>query len=285
MHNILDDPMQVLDIMREIADTEIMSRFRDLSDADISEKSPGDLVTVADQASEQAFGRILPSLIPGSQILGEEGYEVDPMTLQALAGDAPVWIVDPVDGTFNFAHGKSPFTVIVALVEQCETIAGWILDPLTREAVWAIKGEGAFQQADKGADPADIDRSVKDYGATKMTAGVKLRKRLERAANELTDTLMPNVVDRYRCVGREYMDITLGEIDHARYGSKLKPWDHAAGCLIVRECGGRADHIGSQAPYTPAPDISWRTIGVTGDAAHWESWHALVSKADSYIQN
>lgn len=283
MHNILDDPLVVLDIMRDVAEAEIMSRFRALGDDDISEKSPGDLVTIADQESERAFTERLPSLIPGSQILGEEGYEANPATLQALAGDDPVWIVDPVDGTFNFAHGKSPFTVIVALVQHRETKAGWILDPLTGEAVWSVKDEGAYAVTDTKSAPTQISRAAKSYSETKLTAGIKLRKRFERAANEIENATLPTIVERYRCVGREYMDIALGTIDHARYGSKLKPWDHAAGCLIVRECGGRADHIDSQEPYKAEPDIGWRTIGITGQSDHWDDWHTLVRQADSYL--
>lgn len=283
MQNVLEDPQHVLGIMREVADNEIMSRFRALGDEDISEKAPGDLVTVADQESERAFGERLPSLIPGSRILGEEGFEANPDTLQALASGDPVWIVDPVDGTFNFAHGKPPFTVIVALVQDRETKAGWILDPMTGEAVWAIAGHGAHTVTDINAKPTPIKRANSDYRATKLTAGIKLRKRFERAAEEMDEATLPTIVERYRCVGREYMDIALGIIDHARYGSKLKPWDHAAGCLIVRECGGRADHIDSQTPYTAEPDIAWRTIGITGNANHWNDWRALVSKADSYL--
>jgi fructose-1,6-bisphosphatase/inositol monophosphatase family enzyme len=283
MRHVLNDPIRVLDLMRDIADAEIMSRFRSLADTDISEKAPGDLVTIADQESERAFGERLPTLIPGSRILGEEGYEANPDTLLALKDEEPVWIVDPVDGTFNFAHGKSPFTVIVALVQNQETLAGWILDPLSGDAVWAVKGEGAYQISENGSAPSDIIREIKPYSDTKLTAGIKLRKRFERAAEDLSGTALPSVVERYRCVGREYMDIALGIIDHARYGSKLKPWDHAAGCLIVRECGGRADHIGNQTPYTAEPDISWRTIGITGNADHWDDWRTLVQRADSYI--
>ena len=282
MRNILNDPSSVLDIMRDVAETEIMSRFRLLANDDISEKSPGDLVTIADKESERAFGERLPSLIPGSQLLGEEGYEADPETLKVLGGDAPVWIVDPVDGTFNFAHGKSPFTVIVALVQDRKTKAGWILDPLTGEAVWAVKDAGAFSIDQKNAIPTLINREARRYANTKLTAGMKLRKRLERAAEAIGGATLPGVVERYRCVGREYMDIALGTIDHARYGGKLKPWDHAAGCLIVRECGGRADHIDNQTPYTAEPDITWRTIGITGNADHWNDWHTLVSRADSF---
>lgn len=283
MRNVLDDPIRVLDIMRDVAETEIMSRFRRLTDDDISEKAPGDLVTVADQESERALAMYLPPLIPDSQVLGEEGYESDPDTLLALKDDNPVWIVDPVDGTFNFAHGKSPFTVIVALVLKQETLAGWILDPLSGDAVWAVKGDAAYQTSEKNSASSNIIRGIKPYADTKLTAGIKLRKRFERAANEMNGIPLPSIVERYRCVGREYMDIALGILDHARYGSKLKPWDHAAGCLIVRECGGRADHIENQMPYTVEPNIAWRTIGITGNADHWDDWRALVEQADSYI--
>lgn len=283
MRGILEHPTHVLDIMRDVAEAEIMSRFRDLTDADISEKAPGDLVTVADHESERAFAQHLPSLIPGSRIVGEEGYEANPDTLLSLADDDPVWIVDPVDGTFNFAHGKSPFTVIVALVHHRETKAGWILDPLTGEAVFAIEGIGAFGVDGKGGTPVQLARHSVAFSDTKLTAGMKLRKRFERAVSELDNMTLPTIVERYRCVGREYMDIALGTLDHARYGSKLKPWDHAAGCLIVRECGGRADLIDDETPYQATPNISRRTVGVTGNSDHWDTWRSLVQQADRYL--
>ena len=98
MQNILDRPEQVLSIMRDVAADEILPCFNKLNAADISEKKPGDLVTIADKASEEALRKRLSALLPGSVLIGEEDFESNPKSLQRVAGEAPVWIVDPVDG-------------------------------------------------------------------------------------------------------------------------------------------------------------------------------------------
>src|SRR5258706_1538626 len=103
-------------IIREVARTEIVPRFRMLRAGDIREKSPGNLVTAADMASEAALTRRLGEILPGAVVLGEEAAAEDEGLFGLLAGDAPVWIIDPVDGTINFAHGRPGFAVIVALV-------------------------------------------------------------------------------------------------------------------------------------------------------------------------
>ena len=95
----------------------------------------------------------------------------------------------------------------------------------------AVAGEGAVY------GPNDALATIQAPGTTAfadttMTAGIKLRHRLEQAADEM-EVALPTIVERYRCVGREYMDIANGTLDMARYGGRIKPWDHAAGCLIV----------------------------------------------------
>jgi fructose-1,6-bisphosphatase/inositol monophosphatase family enzyme len=278
MQNIFDKPEQILDIMRTVADEEILPRFQKLEAADISEKKPGDLVTIADKESEAALRRYLGDILPGSVVIGEEGFETDPKSLQLIADAAPVWIVDPVDGTHNFAHGKQPFTVIVALVKDGKTVAGWIIDPLAGDAVWAMAGAGSWQQSASGA-VSQIARKNKSMTASTMTAGSKLQNRITRAASELSSD-MPQLVARYRCVGREYMDIAQGSLDMARYGGVLKPWDHAAGCLIVREAGGQADNIAIGTPYQATPTLSAQSLGVVGDTAHWPAFLRLIKRAD-----
>lgn len=279
MRDILEQPERILNYMREIAAVEIMPRFQMLASHEIMEKKPGDLVTVADHASEAAFRRALPSLVPWSVVLGEEGYEADPKSLRMLNDTAPVWIVDPVDGTHNFAHGLSPFTVIVALVKEGETRGGWIIDPLADDAVWAVHGGGACYAATADGETMRLAAQARPFADTTMTAGEKLKKRLERAAAELNSPL-PGIVERYRCVGREYMDIAHGQLDFARYGGRLKPWDHAAGCLIVREAGGRADMVESEMPYTVGGELPTQSIGIAGDHALWAPFRRLVKHAD-----
>ncbi|GAA2751583.1 hypothetical protein GCM10010440_64410 [Kitasatospora cinereorecta] len=100
------DVSEVDRIVREVAEQEIVSRFGRLVAGEIAEKAPGDLVTVADRAAEEALTARLTALLPGSAVVGEEAVSADPGVLKALDGPDPVWIVDPIDGTHNFVAGN-----------------------------------------------------------------------------------------------------------------------------------------------------------------------------------
>src|SRR5258708_31980721 len=137
------DCEKVRRLIVEVADAEVMPRFEKLKTGDISEKSPGDFVTVADVASEQRLTPALRDLLPGSLVVGEEAVAADPAVLALLDGDAPVWVVDPIDGTANFAAGIPMFAIMVALIRRGETLAAWIHDPLKRATATALAGGGA----------------------------------------------------------------------------------------------------------------------------------------------
>ena len=96
------DMSEVDRLVRLVAEREIIPRFGHLRSADIKEKAPGDLVTVADQAAEIALGEGLTAILPGSVVVGEEAVSANPDVLKRLDDDAPVWIVDAIDGTHNF---------------------------------------------------------------------------------------------------------------------------------------------------------------------------------------
>ena len=135
---------RVAQALAEVAEQEIMPRWRNLAAGDVREKTgPNDLVTVADEAAEHALAARLPDLLPGSIMIGEESVEKDRGLLDVLKGDQPVWIVDPVDGTKNFAEGSDRFGVMVALVERDVTIAAVIYEPVTGRALMAEAGGGA----------------------------------------------------------------------------------------------------------------------------------------------
>ena len=121
---IIPDTEQVAQIIREVAAAEVMPRFRKLADHEISQKrNPGDLVTIADIESERRLTKELTRLAPGTVVVGEEGADADPSLLLALEGDRPTWLVDPVDGTANFAKGKDCFAVIVGYCQGGKTLA------------------------------------------------------------------------------------------------------------------------------------------------------------------
>ena len=140
------DVETIAGFIRETAAQAILPRFRQLRQEDIREKKPGDFVTIADLEAEQMLTERLLAAMPGSVVLGEEAAAKDPARLALLAGEAPVWVIDPIDGTANFARGEPGFAVILALVERAEVRAGWIYDPLGDTMVLAERGSGAWSQ-------------------------------------------------------------------------------------------------------------------------------------------
>ncbi len=265
---MVPDNADVISIIRRVAAEEILPRFRALGSADAWEKKAGDVVTIADIEAEKRLAADLTALLPGSVVVGEEGTEADPAVLSALGGSDPVWVVDPVDGTRNFAVGNPCFAVIVALCAGGETVAGWILDPVTDEAVWARPGQGAWmgERRLRVADPVPIE---------------KMRGSVWRKVRERLGPTFPGRFQRLGCVGREYMDLGRGTLHFARYGGKLKPWDHAAGVLLHAEAGGFNALMDGKQPYRAGPDLREGTLLMAPDEAGWDALHAALTKRGS----
>ncbi len=133
----------VSNILKEVAETCVMPVFG-RREANPREKSPGEWVTEADSAGEAFLERALSSLIPGSLVVGEEAVSADPRVLGQLASDGDVWLIDPLDGTSNFAQGLPPFALMVALIRHGNTVASWILDPVTNQFSISEKGSGSW---------------------------------------------------------------------------------------------------------------------------------------------
>lgn len=251
-----------------------MPRFRNLAANEISQKRhPRDLVTIADIEAERCLSALLGNLCPGSAVVGEEGAEANAGILKALSDQAPVWLLDPVDGTTNYATGKPCFAVIVAYCAQGETIAGWIHDPIADVTLWAAAGEGAW------LDDGSSCRLV--HVAASRRIGDMAGSLSPRAASQLQGKLAgsgggsPRVV-RYGCVGREYIDLGQGVLSFAQY-TRLKPWDHAAGVLIHHEAGGFSALRPSRSPYQAMPYIVEETLLLAPDEAAWRNLDELLN--------
>ncbi|MEZ5669243.1 MAG: inositol monophosphatase [Alphaproteobacteria bacterium] len=236
------DPQTVAAIVREVAETVVLPRFRALEAHEIHEKGPGDLVTIADRESEAALARRLTDLLPGSLVVGEEAAAADGSVLAHLSDDRPVWVIDPVDGTHNFAHGDPTFALILALVEGGATRRGWIYLPIDREMAIAEQGGGAWIDGSRMAvdQPERLDALVGGVTyslfAPMPRETVKARCAAFRQCRNL------------RCAGREYVDMSRGR-RHFSFMKNLKPWDHAAGVLMHREAGGYAARAADETPY------------------------------------
>jgi fructose-1,6-bisphosphatase/inositol monophosphatase family enzyme len=248
------DVQRVVDLMRETAAAELLPRFRNLAKEDIRHKRPGDVVTVADIAAEQHLASRLAKILPGVPVVGEEAVEKDAGLLELIGRPSEsCWIVDPLDGTSNFAAGRDRFAMIVCLVHDAETVGGWILDvPSGRMAV-ARKGRGVTLD---GATVACLPRRHPPSGYI----GFKMRKEVDRQLSPEQRRALGSL-SSLNCAGREYLEILAGKRDFSLY-RRTKPWDHAAGALMVTEAGGIAVRFDG-APYGPAGGMESGIITAT----------------------
>ncbi|MBC7308315.1 MAG: hypothetical protein H5T80_15620 [Dietzia sp.] len=139
------DVERVVDEVREAATCFLRPEFRALTTADIWEKSPGEVVTVADQECESALSARLCAAVPGSVVIGEEAAAESPTLLRHLSGERPVWLLDPLDGTGAFAAGSPDYGVMAALVVNSETVLGIIHQPEHSRTFVAEQGAGACE--------------------------------------------------------------------------------------------------------------------------------------------
>jgi fructose-1,6-bisphosphatase/inositol monophosphatase family enzyme len=230
---------QLAAILREAAIAEIVPRFRRLEvDAIRTKTSATDLVTDADENAERMIRERLAEFAPGALIVGEEAVSADPGLLDALDHAEFAVVVDPVDGTANFAAGLPLFAVMAAVVHNGETVAGIIYDPMGDDWVLAEKGAGAVLRRPDGSEvrlhvtsPVPLEDMV---GSVSM-AFLPPESRGRVFAN-LDKIRIPA---NYRVAGHDYRLLASGH-SHFAVFNKLMPWDHLAGTLIVEEAGGYA---------------------------------------------
>ena len=240
----------VLNIVRRAAKAEIMPRFRSLSAADVATKShPDDLVTAADLAAEAMITRALSIPFPTALIVGEEAAVKDPRLLDKIA-DAPLaFIIDPVDGTWNFAKGLALFGVILAVTQYGRPAFGLIYDPVADD--WAI--------ADNET-PATLECPVGISKPLRVSMGkpidalsghVHLHQFKGHKQRKLA-ALLPTFrhTEALRCSAHEYRMLAQGHTDFVLTAT-LNPWDHAAGALICEQAGAHVEMLDG-GPYTAA---------------------------------
>ncbi|WP_420830011.1 inositol monophosphatase family protein [Croceicoccus hydrothermalis] len=226
-------------LMRRAAREAVMPHYRALTDAQIVEKAPDDLVTVADRKSEALLSEGLAAILPKATIVGEEAAHADPAILDRL-GDSLCWIIDPIDGTHNFAHGRPPFGIIVALAEHGETVAGWIYDPLKDRLCHARRGGGAFIGEERIA--------ARSTGEDPPVAAISVMFMDEAQRHAVKRHIAPHytLTDIPRCAAEQYPRLALGTNDVSVFERTLA-WDHAAGVLWLNEAGGMAARLDGSA--------------------------------------
>lgn len=191
-------------------------------------KGEHDLVTAADRASEALVVERLRTYFPSHDILAEEGGGHD-------RGSEYCWYVDPLDGTTNFAHGFPIYNVTLALAHKGEMIAGVVYDPNRNELFTAEKGSGAYLNHHR----MHVSPVVRLQDAL-LSTGFPSRKRHENV-NIHFYYQMAMLTHGVRRAGAAAIDlawVACGRLD-GFWEFGLKPWDMAAGTLIIEEAGGR----------------------------------------------
>jgi fructose-1,6-bisphosphatase/inositol monophosphatase family enzyme len=237
----------VINILRRAAKTEVMPRFRNLSASDIKTKTgPHDLVTTADLAAEAMITRALRIAFPTALIVGEEAVASDPSLLDKIA-DAPLaFILDPVDGTSNFAQGLALFGMILAVTRFGKTAFGAIYDPVNDD--WAIADTESHARLERSMGPARALKVAMGKPIEGLTGYIPLGQFPTKHQPQLAATF-PSFfrVHGLRCSAHQYRMLTQGHADFM-LESQLKPWDHAAGTLICTQAGGHVEML-SGGPY------------------------------------
>ncbi|KPP85818.1 MAG: Archaeal fructose-1,6-bisphosphatase and related enzymes of inositol monophosphatase family [Rhodobacteraceae bacterium HLUCCA08] len=225
--------------VRAAARTQIMPRFRRLTPEDIDTKtSPSDLVTVADRAAEIMLHDAVRVLMPDAAIVGEEAVSDDPTILDRLKRGGRTVLIDPIDGTWNYAAGLAVFGVILAVVEDGETSFGLLYDPVMDDWVMAGRGQGAWFCRPEGTALRLQGPPPRPKADAHAFVPLFLYPPSERAR---LAARLPGWgrVTSLRCSCHEYRTLAFGHADLIAAPAP-KPWDHAAGVLIAGETGGSA---------------------------------------------
>ncbi|MET3526949.1 inositol monophosphatase family protein [Phenylobacterium koreense] len=204
--------------------------FGELSELQVSRKAPADFVSAADLRAEQTLFEALEKARPGYSFLGEERGMIDG------TDKTHTWIVDPLDGTTNFLHAIPHFAINIALQREGVTVAAVTYNPITNELFWAEKGKGCFvnDKRLRVAGRKHLDESVLGTGIPFLGHGQHARflKELHQISQRVAG------VRRFGSAALDLAYVAAGRLD-GFWERDLKPWDTAAGLLMIHEAGGK----------------------------------------------
>lgn len=258
---------RLMSFAKEASETVILPHFANLDPSEIRTKAhASDFVTVADEGAEKLIASRVRAAY-GNDILfvGEEIMERDPSLIDRLPTAERTIVVDPIDGTYNYANGIPAFAVIIAVVEKGRVTGGLIYDPIRGDATCAIAGGGAWMQG--GGRPERPIAVAKPVPLDEMLGSVAWAY----APRDVRERMLPAVtrisaICNYRCGGQENRLLTTGGM-HFSFYYKLSPWDHAAGWLIHREAGGYSSMLDGS-DYRP--ELRTGGLLLATDKASWQ---------------
>ncbi len=214
----------------------LIKQMRDSGELTRTTKSGTDVLTSADIASEKLIISKIKERFPTHSILSEE-------SASSLSSNAdflkPLWIIDPIDGTRNYAHNHPHCAVSIAWSQGGETKVGVVHTPFANETFYATKSGGAFLN-----DKPIASRSITELKDTLACTGFAHRDRKLKRYMEIAQLVLTNCAE-IRRLGAASLDIcwvACGRLD--AFYETLNPWDYAAANLVAREAGAITGHIG-----------------------------------------
>lgn len=250
---------RVSELIVDVADRVVLPRFRGLAPEEVAEKSPGDLVTVADTEAEQAITAALRAGDPSALVIGEEAVAAEPNLRDLIDTAAHVWVVDPVDGTGNFVAGNPDFGCMVVEMACGKPVRSWIWQAVRRRMFQATRGQGVRLDGHPLSGPQP-DRIRLVGGVTPEYAGLR--------GDGLAD---PSPMTG-SCTA-DYPLIALGERDYLIHNG-AQPWDHWPGILLLTELGGRVAFLDGE-PFTSTSTNPHKILAARSP----EVWDAVATAA------
>jgi myo-inositol-1(or 4)-monophosphatase len=199
----------------------------------VREKSRANLVTEADDASQKAIHDLIRQTFPEHGFLGEEGLDENPFDSDYR------WIIDPLDGTSNYVHGFPYYAVSIALQHQDQLLAGVIFDPNRDEMFSATQGRGALLNGERITTSGETELSQAMGMASLPIAADREDVAIQRFLTALQHL---QTVQRSGSAALNLASVASGRVD-VFWSTSLKPWDVAAGVLIVQEAGGTVTDV------------------------------------------
>lgn len=243
---------RLIELVREVAAREIRPRFRRLDPATISVKTSfDDLVTEVDIAVEDALSAAIPGILPGARILGEEQLSRGEGNLGWLSEPGVVVVIDPIDGTWNYARGVANHGVLLSVIESAVVRFGLLYDPILDDWIIANQGQGAwFEQADgtRSRVATSSDKTVD--GMIGFMQPSQFAAEIHDAAYEVTKIF--GRCSTLRCACHEYRLLAQGAVDFVVH-ARPTAWDFSAGALAVAEAGGAVGFLDGR-DYSPLID-------------------------------
>ena len=253
------------------ADEILLSRFLHIKS---ERKADGSMVTEADYAMQKEVAEYLKIHYPQIDFIGEEMSEAEQLA-RLNHGKSPLWILDPLDGTGNFANGIPIFSVSLALINQGQIKAGLVYDPIRQELFYALRDQGAYLN-DQRLDLSQNEVCQQKVELEKTTAIIDF-KRLRKPLKLKIMDKMPFASQRsYGSVAIDWAWLAAGR-GHTYLHGRQKIWDYAAGWLILKEAGGYSANLKGE----PVPNFNQlhQSAVAAVNATLFEKWQTWIQKA------